>query len=108
MLLATAHCAPRLDEWSDSEPLAALLPREVPHHPVSPPLPHTPNPSSTSTPTPNPSPTPTPTPTQTQTPNRTPTPTPHQVPQAESTEPGASGGGAFGEVLIEWAESLQP
>ena len=45
MLLATAHCAPRLDEWSDSEPLAALLPREVPHRPVSLPLPLTPNPT---------------------------------------------------------------
>ena len=54
MLLATAHCASRLEEWSDSEPLAALLPREVP--------------------------------------------------QAESAEPGASAGGAFGATLLEWAE----
>ena len=54
LLHATAHCAPRLEEWSDSEPLAALLPREVPH--------------------------------------------------AESAEPGASAGGAFGAVLLAWSE----
>ena len=35
MLLATSHCAPRLEDWSDSEPLAALLPREV-HRPTLP------------------------------------------------------------------------
>eukprot|EP00908_Phaeocystis_cordata_P023264 Transcript_5696.p1 GENE.Transcript_5696~~Transcript_5696.p1 ORF type:complete len:294 (+),score=109.68 Transcript_5696:1308-2189(+) len=54
LLAATAHCAPVLCEWADTEPLAALLPREAP--------------------------------------------------AAESADPFAAGGGAFGAVLAEWRE----